>query len=146
MTVRAIGSRSAAAGELAAQAERALAARQQRLVFRRLDHALGWYWLFRERMQAPKSPRIDEDRDVECGPPGDPDEVLATLSTLGEALRELQLAKPRQYEIVVATRRDGRSLRDLAKITGLSHQQVSVELGLGESYLVGWLRRAEVLQ
>ena len=139
------GSTGLVAIENVQRAERALAHRGERLTFRRLDRALGWYWEFSQRMQAPMSPRMRQDHGVDCGPGGDPAEVLCTLSTIGTALHRLQLAEPVRHGILIAIRRDGVSLREISKRAKMDRRQASAELGRAEQYLVGWLQHAEVL-
>ncbi|HYD02653.1 MAG TPA: hypothetical protein VEB22_15605 [Phycisphaerales bacterium] len=123
--------------------------RRGRLTWTKLAAALGWFFVARERLQAPGTVALTEERleqmEIDGGAGGDLDGALVTASTIGEALRELELAYPVRYAFVVATHRDGVPLRKLADKFELSHKQVSIELGHGESFLVGWLRRAEVL-
>lgn len=139
------GTTSPQIGDLVDRAERVLRRRQQRLTFATVEQALGWYWLYRDRMQGAQAPVLRDDRDVEGGPGGDIDEVLATISTIGTALDHLRRMSPRQHAIVEFATRDGLSQREIAKRTGLSQAQVSVEYGRADAYLRGWLVHAEVI-
>lgn len=139
------GSLSRTTGDAVAAADRTLE-RRGPLGFRSCAHALRWYWAARERMQSPRAPRLDPDHvGMDGGAGGHLDDVLVTISAVGTGLRLLQAKDPRQAEILVMTHRYGMSLRKISERAGLSHQQVSAELGRGEAWLAGWLQAAEVL-
>jgi hypothetical protein len=141
-----------------AQANLATERRGQRYCWRNVASAVAWFWLYRERMQAPNNPwprlesQLDADGSVIAvaqiergGPGGDMDGILAAVSTIGSALREFETAMPRAHDMVVKTHRDGWALRRLAEQYGAAPSTVSAELGRGEAYLLALLRRDEVI-
>lgn len=123
--------------------------------FEGVKHALTWYFEARERMQGPKGlhPRGEAGPggttvivDVDGGQGGDMDDVLATISTIGSALRFLQAEWPRRHDVLVRTHRDGHSTRKIAEAVKLSHVAVSNDLGLAEMFVSGVLRQGGVLR
>lgn len=151
-----MSSRSPRAADDLSRAEETISRRTHSgLTFTSVHKTLGWYFEARERMQSAQSmhPRGEPGTGGEVvflsvagGKGGDIDEVLATISTVGAALRALHVDYPRAHAVLVAFHRDGQSLRDQARRHGMHHQSMSVEFGKGEAYLVGLLRRAGVLR
>lgn len=130
------------------RADRVLSFRGSRdLTFSNVDRALAWYFPARERMQCPQSPRPrgEEHRgeivivDVDGGTGGDVDEVLSTVSTVGDALHELQVREPQAHYIVAQLATTNTSERELASRLELSRGQVGKLRARGESLLAGML-------
>jgi hypothetical protein len=149
------GSRSPRAGQDLSEAE---AERERRvrsgLCFPSVRHALRFYFERGQSMQAPLGmhPRgqIAPDGsvvyvDVDGGRGGDIHEVLSTLQTIHDAMVELRLSSPVQFELLVRHVRDGDTYAALGKAANCAASTVSADLGKAESFLLGWLRRSEVV-
>lgn len=139
------------------RAERAAAAKKERLTFPSVRACLGWYFEARERMQSPKGMHLrteaaNEGRAdtrvllrVDGGSGGDLDEVLATLATVTMALEKVQKAEAmgllpkRSYQVLVLSYRDGLTQADIAAALQFRQQQASVMLGRAEDCLLGGL-------
>lgn len=124
------------------------------LVFPSIRHALRFYFERGPSMQAPLGmhPRgqIAPDGsvvfvDVDGGVGGDIDDVHATLVTIHAAMVELLVAYPVQHALLVRHVRDGATFGDLGKVANCSPSTVSASVGRAESFLLGWLRRAEIV-
>jgi hypothetical protein len=127
--------------------------------FQGVDPALSWYYLYRERMQSPHSatPRVEHHLvagelvavpmgHIEGGRGGDVGETMATISTIGAALRDLQLVDPVEHELVELVHRDGWTLRRLGERFKMAAATVSSRLGNGETHLRALLRRDGILR
>lgn len=140
------------------RAERSTERRSQRFSWRDVPAAVRWFFEYREKMQAPMSPKVRVEEhwapdgalvlvpvEAEGGRGGDLDGILVVVSTIGAALHKLRKALPGPYDMLVKTHRDGWTQRKLADQYEISVSSVSAELGKGESYLLALLRDAEVI-
>ena len=153
MALRGSSSRRATDDVRRADAERSRRGSGVR-TFASVRHALAFYFERSEAMQAPlgQHPRGQTAPDgsqvfvdTDGGRGGDLDELLATLQTIHQAMHELRLAEPVQHHLLVLYVRDGVSMGELAKRGKRAQSTVSAELGRAEGFLLGWLRRAEVV-
>lgn len=126
-----------------------------RLRFQSVASALGWFYPARERMQAANPADIRGERmsngemtriSVDGGPGGDVTEVLATISTIGTALRRLARHNPQAHAIVEWTRRDGKTQAEIEELTNLAQSTISSLLARGEEFLAGCWSECEVLR
>ena len=149
------GSRSPRASADFRQAEAERVRRDQSgLSFPSVRHALHFLFERGPSMQSPlgQHPRGQQAADgsivfvdVDGGRGGDLHEVLTTLATIHEALVALHLTDSVQHELLVLHVRDGKTLQDLGKVSHRSPSTVSAEIGKAEGFLLGWLRRANVV-
>lgn len=143
----------AAADLRAADAERTRRD-QAGLSFPSVRHALRFYFERLPSMQAPlgQHPRgqVAPDGsvvfvDVDGGRGGDLHELLATGQTIHHAMSELRMSFPVEYELLVRHVRDGETFAALGKAAARSPSTVSADIGRAEGFLLGWLRRADVV-
>lgn len=122
--------------------------------FASVRHALTFFFERSEAMQSalgqhPRGQTAPDGSqvfvDVDGGRGGDLDELLATLQTIHAAVVDLHLDSSVRHRLLEMSVRDGLSQTEIAKRSGLSQSTVSAELGRAEGFLLGWLRRAEIV-
>jgi DNA-directed RNA polymerase specialized sigma24 family protein len=147
-------SRSKAAGDAVQAADAERGRRESAgLRFPSVLHALRFLWERGQAMQAPlgQHPRGETASDGSvvfvdgARGRGDPHELLTTLQTVHAALVELHLSNPVGHEMLILSARDGRSMLEIGKLANCSPSTVSSEIRRAEGFLLGWLRRADVV-
>ncbi len=138
-----------------AQAEWQLSRRTADLSFRNVASALGFFFERRLTMSSPSSlhhrGEIAPNGDVvhlsvDGGRGGDIDDVHATLLTIAQALGRVRAADERAVDMLLLSKRDGLSLRDIEKKTGISRSMASIMIGHAEFGLLVILRESGVVR
>lgn len=139
--------------------ERAERARMARVgegrTFRGVQAALAWYFETRTRVQAPKNlyPTTAQTYHgqtvavemVDGGRGSDIEDVLATLATIADALRDLGAYAPMQHRVVRMRHCDCLSQAEIARRMQASQATISAWLGAAEGFLAGALRHGGVI-
>jgi hypothetical protein len=131
------------------RANAALAEKRRKLTFRSVRHAMRWYAETYPRRQSahglhPRTEQVDDFgtrvpmHDIDGGPGGDLDEVLATLATITAALDRLRVYNPRLHLVVISIAA-GESQESIGRSIGQSQRIVSYMLGKAEAFLAGRL-------
>lgn len=122
--------------------------------FKSATAAVGWYFETRERLASPHGmhPRGEVLPDgsvarieVDGGPGGDLDEVLATMATIGKALGHLQRSEPSEHFSVVHKVRDGWTGAQSAKVLQCDRKTAGAHLARGLRFLTGVLLASDML-
>lgn len=124
------------------------------LQFASVRHALGFLFERGPSMQTAlgRHPRGHQAADgstvvlsVDGGRGGSIDDVLATLQTIHDALHQLKMHDPVAHELLVLHVRDGHSMVELGKRSGLAPSTCSAKIGQGQYFLLGRLAGGVVI-
>lgn len=131
--------------------------------FKSVRAAISWWVEARERMSAPKSPAPHTEPapyarvgghcrsdtrvlvQVEGGRGGDLDDVLATITTIGQAMAAADRDVRPGAGFLLRVCRDGVTFAKLAEERDVSSSTVSAEIGRAESYLLALLKSAGIV-